>query len=114
MGKIVVSENVSLDGVIQDPTGEEDLGRCDWRAHVGDKDRDAWAAALFAEALAPYPAVCVVGVAATQWSPVTGTGRAGSGLRPSRWRDAPIGRTAKSRSAGRVSRRGGWCRRASF
>jgi dihydrofolate reductase len=52
MGKIVVSENVSLDGVIQDPTGEEDLGRGDWRAHVGDKDRDAWAEALFAEALA--------------------------------------------------------------
>jgi hypothetical protein len=23
MGKIVVSENVSLDGVVQDPTGEE-------------------------------------------------------------------------------------------
>ena len=32
MGKIIVSENVSLDGVVQDPTGEEgfEIGR----AHV--------------------------------------------------------------------------------
>jgi hypothetical protein len=27
MGKIVVSENVSLDGVVQDPTGEEGFER---------------------------------------------------------------------------------------
>ena len=25
MGKIVISENVSLDGVVQDPTGDEGL-----------------------------------------------------------------------------------------
>ena len=30
MGKIVVSENVSLDGVIQDPTGDEGLRFGGW------------------------------------------------------------------------------------
>jgi dihydrofolate reductase len=52
MGKLVVSENVSLDGVIQDPRGEEGLGRGDWFARVGEKDRQEWAEALTAEALA--------------------------------------------------------------
>ena len=27
MGTLVISENVSLDGVVQDPTGEEGFGR---------------------------------------------------------------------------------------
>lgn len=43
MGKIVISENVSLDGVIQDPTGEEGFSRGGWFGQVGDKDREAWA-----------------------------------------------------------------------
>ena len=30
MGKIVISENVSLDGVIQDPTGEEGFRLGGW------------------------------------------------------------------------------------
>jgi hypothetical protein len=30
MGKIVISENVSLDGVVQDPTGEEGFSRGGW------------------------------------------------------------------------------------
>jgi hypothetical protein len=32
MGKIVISENVSLDGVVQDPTGEEGFERGGWFA----------------------------------------------------------------------------------
>jgi dihydrofolate reductase len=51
MGRIVISENVSLDGVIQDPRGEEGLGRGDWFAWIGDKEREGWAEALLAEAL---------------------------------------------------------------
>jgi dihydrofolate reductase len=43
MGKLVVSENVSLDGVVQDPTGEEGFGRGGWFAEVGEKDRQEWA-----------------------------------------------------------------------
>jgi dihydrofolate reductase len=42
MGKIVISENVALDGVVQDPTGEEDFGRGGWFARVGEKDRQEW------------------------------------------------------------------------
>ena len=43
MGKIVISENVSLDGVIQDPTGEEGFRLGGWFGRFEDKDREAWA-----------------------------------------------------------------------
>ncbi|MEV4596583.1 dihydrofolate reductase family protein [Amycolatopsis sp. NPDC049253] len=51
MGKIVISENVSLDGVVQDPTGEDGLGRGSWFTCVGDGDREAWAKVEFEEAV---------------------------------------------------------------
>ena len=52
MGKIIVSENVSLDGVIEDPRGEESLGRGDWFTWISEKDREHWAQVLVAEMLA--------------------------------------------------------------
>jgi dihydrofolate reductase len=51
MGRIVVSENVTLDGVVQDPTGEEGFARGGWFAQVGDRDREAWAEVELQEAL---------------------------------------------------------------
>ncbi len=51
MGKIVISENVSLDGVVQDPTGEEGFRHGGWFGQVGDKDREGWAKVEFEEAL---------------------------------------------------------------
>jgi dihydrofolate reductase len=51
MGKIVISENVSLDGVIQDPTGEEGFRYGGWFGQIGDKDREAWAKVELDEAL---------------------------------------------------------------
>jgi dihydrofolate reductase len=51
MGKIVVSENVTLDGVVQDPTGEEGFRYGGWFAQIGDKDREAWAMVGVDEAL---------------------------------------------------------------
>jgi dihydrofolate reductase len=51
MGKIVVSENVSLDGVVQDPTGEEGFRHGGWFLQIGDSDRAAWAKAALDEAL---------------------------------------------------------------
>lgn len=51
MGRIVVSENVSLDGVIQDPTGDEGFERGGWFSQMGDKDREAWAKVELEEAL---------------------------------------------------------------
>ncbi|MEV4106071.1 dihydrofolate reductase family protein [Nonomuraea sp. NPDC049695] len=51
MGKIVISENVSLDGVIQDATGEEGLGRGNWFTHISDEDRQEWTKVELEEAL---------------------------------------------------------------
>src|SRR5919109_5052378 len=51
MGKIVISENVSLDGVVQDPTGDEGFRQGGWFGEIGDKDREAWAKVEFDEAL---------------------------------------------------------------
>ena len=51
MGKLIISENVSLDGVVQDPTGEEGFRLGGWYLQMGDNDREAWAKLLLAEAL---------------------------------------------------------------
>jgi dihydrofolate reductase len=51
MGKIVISENVSLDGVVQDPTGDEGFRHGGWFGQIGDKDREEWANVEFDEAL---------------------------------------------------------------
>ena len=51
MGRIVISENLSLDGVIQDPTGEEGFKFGGWFDQMSDKDRAEWAKVEFQEAL---------------------------------------------------------------
>ena len=51
MGNLVVSENVTLDGVVQDPTGEEGFRLGGWYGQVSDRDRDGFAEVLFEEAL---------------------------------------------------------------
>jgi dihydrofolate reductase len=51
MGKIVVSENVSLDGVVEDPTGEEGFRHGGWFNQIGDRDREGWAKVGFDEAV---------------------------------------------------------------
>jgi dihydrofolate reductase len=38
MGKIVMSENVSLDGVIEDPAGDEGFGRGGWVGRITDRE----------------------------------------------------------------------------
>lgn len=43
MGRLVTSENVSLDGIIQDPTGAEGFRLGGWFGEIGDEDRRAWA-----------------------------------------------------------------------
>jgi dihydrofolate reductase len=43
MGKIIVSENVTLDGVFADPMGEEDPSHDSWFTRIGDADRAAFA-----------------------------------------------------------------------
>jgi len=51
MGKIVISENVSLDGVVQDPTGDEGFRHGGWFGQIGNEDREAWAKVELDEAL---------------------------------------------------------------
>ena len=51
MGKLVVSENISLDGVVEDPTGEGGFARGGWFAQHMGEDREAWAKVEYAEAL---------------------------------------------------------------
>ena len=51
MGRIIVSENVTLDGVVQDPTGEEGFKHGGWFLKMTDADRSEWAAVELEEAL---------------------------------------------------------------
>jgi dihydrofolate reductase len=50
MGKIVVSENMSLDGVVEDPTGGEGFRHGGWFEQFIGQDREAWATVELAEA----------------------------------------------------------------
>ena len=51
MGKIIISENVTLDGVVQDPTGEEGFRHGGWFAQVGSNDREGFYQAALDEVL---------------------------------------------------------------
>jgi len=51
MGKIVISENVTLDGVVQDPAGVEGFGRGGWIGRIGERGREGAAKVLLDEAL---------------------------------------------------------------
>src|SRR5580704_2620622 len=51
MGKIVISTNVSFDGVVQDPTGEEGFKLGGWFGQFGGKDLEEWAKVELDEAL---------------------------------------------------------------
>jgi dihydrofolate reductase len=51
MAKIVISTNVSLDGVVQDPDGEEGFRLGGWFGEFGGSDLEQWAALEFEEAL---------------------------------------------------------------
>ena len=42
MGKIVISTNVSLDGVVQDPDGQEGFALGGWFGAYGGKDLEDW------------------------------------------------------------------------
>jgi dihydrofolate reductase len=51
MGKIVITTNVTLDGVVQDPGGEEGFRLGGWFAQFAGKDFEEWAKVETAEAL---------------------------------------------------------------
>ena len=51
MGKIVITTNTSLDGVVQDPDGEEGFRLGGWFGQFGGKDLEQWAEVETDEAL---------------------------------------------------------------
>ena len=51
MGKIVISTNISLDGVVQDPDGREGFRLGGWFGKFGGNDLEHWAKLEFEEAL---------------------------------------------------------------
>ncbi len=51
MGKIVISTNVSFDGVVQDPDGAEGFSRGGWFGQFGGQDLEEWAKVELEEAL---------------------------------------------------------------
>jgi dihydrofolate reductase len=65
MGKIIISTNVSLDGVVQDPDGEEGFGRGGWFAQYGGKDLEEWGKVEYAEAL--HTAALLLGRRTEEW-----------------------------------------------
>jgi dihydrofolate reductase len=65
MGKIVISTNASLDGVVQDPDGEEGFSRGGWFGKYGGKDLDEWAKIEYAEALGT--SALLLGRASDEW-----------------------------------------------
>lgn len=50
MGRIIISANITLDGVVDDPTGEEGAGHGGWFGWIDEKNREAWAEAECQEA----------------------------------------------------------------
>ena len=51
MGKIVITTNISLDGIVQDPDGQEGFALGGWFGQFGGKDLEGWAKVETEEAL---------------------------------------------------------------
>ena len=75
MGKIVISTNVSLDGVIQDPDGAEGFDRGGWFDQSMGSDRQEWAKFFVAEAMSA--AALLLGRRTEEWFGVRWTPRTG-------------------------------------
>ncbi|MFD6158027.1 dihydrofolate reductase family protein [Nocardia sp. NPDC060256] len=75
MGKIIVTENISLDGVVHDPTGDEGFEYGGWANQISDKDRREWAEILFAEALSAE--ALLLGRRSDEWFAARWTTRTG-------------------------------------
>jgi hypothetical protein len=65
MGRIVITTNISLDGVIQDPDGQEGFSRGGWFFQHGGKDLEEWGKIEYAEAKAS--AALLLGRRSDEW-----------------------------------------------
>jgi dihydrofolate reductase len=75
MGKIVISTNVSLDGVVQDPDGKEGFRLGGWFGEFGGKDLDEWAKVELEEALGTE--ALLLGRRSDEWFAARWAGRSG-------------------------------------
>jgi dihydrofolate reductase len=75
MGKIVISTNVSLDGVVQDPDGKEGFRLGGWFARFGGEDLEAWAKVSHEEALRAQ--ALLLGRRSDEWFAARWTSRTG-------------------------------------
>ena len=76
MGKIVISTNASLDGVVQDPTGEEGFRLGGWFGEFGGKDLEPWSKVSLEEALGTE--ALLLGRRSDEWFGTRWTSRSGA------------------------------------
>jgi len=65
MGKIIISTNMSLDGVVQDPDGEEGFNRGGWFYRYGSQDFEEWEKVEYDETLST--AALLLGRRSNEW-----------------------------------------------
>jgi len=75
MGKIVISTNVSLDGVVEDPDGQEGFRHGGWFGQFGAQDLEAWAKVSLDEALSTE--ALLLGRRSDEWFAKRWTSRTG-------------------------------------
>ena len=75
MGRIVVSTNVTLDGISQDPTGEEGFEHGGWFLKSAELDRAAWAEVELEEAR--HASALLLGGRSYEWFAPRWVGREG-------------------------------------
>jgi dihydrofolate reductase len=76
MGALIVTTNMTLDGIVQDPDGQEGFERGGWFARAGGSDLEAWAELETAEALGA--AAVLLGRHSDEWFAARWTSRAGA------------------------------------
>jgi dihydrofolate reductase len=76
MGKIVLSTNTTLDGVGQDPSGDEGFKFGGWFNQINDDDREAWAKTFFDEAMETD--AVLLGARSYEWFAPRWVGREGA------------------------------------
>src|SRR5689334_21765950 len=76
MGSIVISTNVTLGGMSQDPTGEEGFAFGGWFETMSPSDREAWAKIEYEEAMATE--AYLIGGRTYEWFASKWVGREGA------------------------------------
>jgi dihydrofolate reductase len=75
MGKIIVSTNVTFDGVVQDPDGKEGFSRGGWFGQFGGSDLEEWGRVSLDEALSAE--ALLLGRRSDEWFAARWAARAG-------------------------------------